>query len=74
VCAGVAAAAVAAEVTAGAAWRGVAHPLCLSEGQGVPLAQSQHLTSHEPLRHTWNELQILQIAFPSQHFAAFALI
>ena len=69
-CAGVAAAAV-AEVTAGAAWTGVVLPPCLSEGQGVPLAQSQHLPSHEPLRHTSNELRILP---PSQHFAAFTFI
>jgi len=70
VCAGVAAAAVAA-VTAGAAWTGVALPPCFSEGQGVPLAQSRHLPSHGPLRHTSNELRILP---PSQHFAAFTFI
>ncbi len=73
-CAGVAAAAAAAEVTAEAAWTGVALPPCLSEGQGVPPAQSQHPPSHEPLRHTSNELHILQIAPPSQHFAAFAFM
>lgn len=53
------AAAAVAEVTAGAFWTGVALPPCFSEGQGVPLAQSQHLPLHELLRHTSNKLQYL---------------